>query len=37
MMRHHEALGEIVLKDPAVEHVAMSIGGAGNGGQTRRE
>ena len=36
MMRHHEALGEIVLKDPAVEHVAMSIGGAGNALNTGR-
>jgi HAE1 family hydrophobic/amphiphilic exporter-1 len=30
MMRHQEALGEIVLKDPAVDHVAMSVGGSGN-------
>jgi HAE1 family hydrophobic/amphiphilic exporter-1 len=30
MMRHQEALGEIVRKDPAVDHVAMAIGGAGN-------
>jgi hydrophobic/amphiphilic exporter-1 (mainly G- bacteria), HAE1 family len=30
MMQHQEALGEIVQKDPAVDHVAMSIGGAGN-------
>ena len=30
MMRHQEALGAIVLKDPAVAHVAMAIGGAGN-------
>ena len=30
MMRDLKALGEIVLKDPAVDHVAMSIGGAGN-------
>ena len=36
MMRHQEALGEIVLKDPAVEHVAMSIGGAGNALNTGR-
>ncbi len=30
MMRHQEALGEVVLKDPAVDHVAMNIGGGGN-------
>ena len=30
MMGHQQALGEIVLKDPAVEHVGMFIGGAGN-------
>jgi HAE1 family hydrophobic/amphiphilic exporter-1 len=30
MMRHQQALGEIVLKDPAVDHVGMFIGGAGN-------
>ena len=36
MMRHQEALGEIVLKDPAIEHVAMSIGGAGNALNTGR-
>ncbi|WP_158818993.1 efflux RND transporter permease subunit [Methylocapsa sp. S129] len=30
MMRHQVELGEIVQKDPAVAHVAMSIGGAGN-------
>ena len=30
MMRHQQALGEIVLKDPAVEHVGMFIGGSGN-------
>ena len=30
MMRRQAALGAIVLKDPAVAHVAMSIGGAGN-------
>jgi HAE1 family hydrophobic/amphiphilic exporter-1 len=36
MMRHQEALGEIVLKDPAVEHVAMSIGGPGNALNTGR-
>jgi HAE1 family hydrophobic/amphiphilic exporter-1 len=36
MMQHQEALGEIVLKDPAVEHVAMSIGGPGNALNTGR-
>ena len=36
MTRHQEALGEIVLKDPAVEHVAMSIGGSGNALNTGR-
>jgi HAE1 family hydrophobic/amphiphilic exporter-1 len=30
MMKHQQALGEIVLKDPAVEHVGMFIGGSGN-------
>jgi hydrophobic/amphiphilic exporter-1 (mainly G- bacteria), HAE1 family len=30
MMRHLEALGEIVQRDPAVAHVAMSAGGSGN-------
>jgi HAE1 family hydrophobic/amphiphilic exporter-1 len=30
MTRHLDALGEVVLKDPAVDHVAMSIGGSGN-------
>ncbi|MFI4994509.1 MAG: efflux RND transporter permease subunit, partial [Hyphomicrobiales bacterium] len=30
MMHHQEALGEVVLKDPAVDHVAMNIGGGGN-------
>jgi hydrophobic/amphiphilic exporter-1 (mainly G- bacteria), HAE1 family len=30
MMRHQAELGEIVRKDPAIAHVAMSIGGAGN-------
>jgi HAE1 family hydrophobic/amphiphilic exporter-1 len=36
MMRHQEALGTIVLKDPAVDHVAMSVGGAGNALNTGR-
>jgi len=36
MSQHQEALGEIVLKDPAVEHVAMSIGGSGNALNTGR-
>ncbi len=31
MMRHQEALGEIVLKDPAVDHIAMAVGGGGGG------
>ena len=30
MVRRQAALGAIVLKDPAVAHVAMSIGGTGN-------
>ena len=30
MAKRQVALGEIVLKDPAVAHVAMSIGGTGN-------
>jgi HAE1 family hydrophobic/amphiphilic exporter-1 len=30
MMRRQVALGAIVLKDPAVAHIAMSIGGTGN-------
>jgi hydrophobic/amphiphilic exporter-1 (mainly G- bacteria), HAE1 family len=30
MMRHQEALGAIVQKDPAVDHVAMAMGGAGS-------
>ncbi len=30
MIRHQRALGDIVQKDPAVDHVAMSVGGAGN-------
>jgi HAE1 family hydrophobic/amphiphilic exporter-1 len=36
MMQHMEALGGIVLKDPAVDHVAMSVGGAGNALNTGR-
>jgi len=36
MMRHQEALGEIVMRDPAVDHVAMSIGGSGNALNTGR-
>jgi HAE1 family hydrophobic/amphiphilic exporter-1 len=36
MMRHQEALGAVVLKDPGVEHVAMAIGGAGNPSNTGR-
>jgi HAE1 family hydrophobic/amphiphilic exporter-1 len=30
MMRHQEELGAIVMKDPAVDHLAMAIGGNGN-------
>jgi hydrophobic/amphiphilic exporter-1 (mainly G- bacteria), HAE1 family len=30
MMRHQEELGANVLKDPAVDHVGMAIGGTGN-------
>ena len=30
MMKHQQALGEIVLKDPAVDHVGMFMGGSGN-------
>jgi HAE1 family hydrophobic/amphiphilic exporter-1 len=30
MMRHLVALGAVVQKDPAIAHVAMSVGGAGN-------
>jgi HAE1 family hydrophobic/amphiphilic exporter-1 len=33
--KHQEALGAIVLKDPAVAHVAMAIGGTGNRAQHR--
>ena len=36
MTQHQEALGGIILKDPAVEHVAMSIGGSGNALNTGR-
>jgi HAE1 family hydrophobic/amphiphilic exporter-1 len=36
MMRHQEALGAVVLKDPAVAHLAMAIGGAGNPSNTGR-
>jgi HAE1 family hydrophobic/amphiphilic exporter-1 len=30
MMSHQQALGGIVLKDPAVDHVGMFVGGSGN-------
>jgi HAE1 family hydrophobic/amphiphilic exporter-1 len=30
MMSHQQALGEVVLKDPAVDHVGMFVGGSGN-------
>jgi HAE1 family hydrophobic/amphiphilic exporter-1 len=36
MMRNQETLGQIVLKDPAVDHVAMSVGGSGNALNTGR-
>jgi hydrophobic/amphiphilic exporter-1 (mainly G- bacteria), HAE1 family len=36
MTRHQEVLGETVLKDPAVDHVAMSVGGSGNALNTGR-
>jgi HAE1 family hydrophobic/amphiphilic exporter-1 len=36
MMRHQEALGAVVMKDPGVEHVAMAIGGTGNPSNTGR-
>jgi HAE1 family hydrophobic/amphiphilic exporter-1 len=36
MMRHQEALGAIVMRDPAIAHVAMAIGGAGNPSNTGR-
>jgi hydrophobic/amphiphilic exporter-1 (mainly G- bacteria), HAE1 family len=36
MMRHQEALGAIVMKDPGVDHVAMAIGGTGNPSNTGR-
>jgi HAE1 family hydrophobic/amphiphilic exporter-1 len=36
MMRHQVQLGEIVRKDPAIAHVAMSIGGAGNSSNNGR-
>ena len=36
MQRYQEALGNIVANDPAVAHVAMSIGGSGNALNTGR-
>jgi HAE1 family hydrophobic/amphiphilic exporter-1 len=30
MAQHQVELGDLVLKDPAVDHVAMAVGGAGN-------
>jgi hydrophobic/amphiphilic exporter-1 (mainly G- bacteria), HAE1 family len=36
MMRHQEALGAIVMKDPGVDHMAMAIGGTGNPSNTGR-
>src|SRR5262245_56029820 len=36
MIQHQSELGEIVRKDPAVEHVAMFMGGNGNPSNTAR-
>ncbi|MGB7260256.1 MAG: multidrug efflux RND transporter permease subunit [Pseudolabrys sp.] len=36
MMLHQQALGEVVRKDPAVDHVAMFMGGNGNPPNTGR-
>jgi len=36
MMQHQQALGEVVMKDPAVDHVAMFMGGSGNPPNTGR-
>jgi HAE1 family hydrophobic/amphiphilic exporter-1 len=36
MMGHMEDLGKIVQKDPAVDHVAMAVGGSGNALNTGR-
>ena len=36
MMSHQQALGEIVMKDPAVDHVGMFIGGSGNAANNGR-
>src|SRR5271168_1887401 len=36
MMKHQVELGDIVRKDPAIAHVAMSIGGAGNSSNNGR-
>ncbi len=36
MMKHMEALGAIIKKDPAIDHFAMSSGGNGNAGNTGR-
>ncbi len=36
MKKHQEALGAVVLKDPAVDHAAMAIGGTGNALNTGR-
>ena len=36
LMRHQEALGAIVQRDPGVAHVAMAIGGTGNPSNTGR-
>ncbi|SED04921.1 hydrophobic/amphiphilic exporter-1, HAE1 family [Rhizobiales bacterium GAS188] len=36
MARHQEALGQVVLQDPDVDHLAMFIGGAGNASNNGR-
>jgi HAE1 family hydrophobic/amphiphilic exporter-1 len=36
MMKHQVELGDIVRKDPAIAHVAMAIGGAGNSSNNGR-
>jgi len=36
LMRHQEALGAIVARDPGIAHVAMAIGGSGNPSNTGR-
>ncbi|SDR62791.1 hydrophobic/amphiphilic exporter-1, HAE1 family [Rhizobiales bacterium GAS113] len=36
MARHQEALGQVVLQDPDVDHLAMFIGGSGNASNNGR-